>query len=137
MKSGWGGHLQPGVLAFGYVKITTPASLSATSSARVVLFPSLVSNSPPNLARSIVEPTAGMPEEPPLELAAGASATGAGTGVPLALAAPVDFFFAGAGGATGGVLRLRSSTIAGYATDQWETGELALAIGDCGYKLGC
>lgn len=107
------------MLAFGYVKMTTPASLSATSCASVVFTPSFVSTSPPKLGKSMVEPTAGGEEvaEDPAAAAGGAGlssaavAAGAGAAAALDLEAPADFFFAGGGGAAGGALRLRSSTM--------------------------
>lgn len=111
-------NLQPGVDALGYVKSTTPALLSSTSCLRVVFLPSLVSISPPNVARSIVFPTVaftlGVLE---------AEASGSFLGLDMtaltfsATLLTTLFFFAGGAGAGSTALRLRSST--GILTEEW------------------
>jgi hypothetical protein len=45
---------QPGVLALGYVKITTPLVLFSSNSFTVTLFPSCVWTVPPKLSRSLI-----------------------------------------------------------------------------------
>ena len=49
-------HSHPGVLALGYVKITTPAVLFSSNSFTVTLAPSCVCTCPPKLARSPIVP---------------------------------------------------------------------------------
>lgn len=71
----------------GYVKSTMPALLSATSLARVVFSPSLVSISPPNPSRVMLSPTFGAPAFEVWAVAAGAAGS---TGVSSGAAAVVS-----------------------------------------------